>query len=146
MSLSKWFWDLLKPVEKIHPYYEKTLPEAETFLSGEIIAKNWDQLNNLAEANGLIQFSSLRFSPLPLSAEGLVWNNPGDGVFVLEEQVKIVREHRENLCEPDILETELERILLALGLARRRNIRFTLVRRFGNSTNRLVWEAGGGSI
>lgn len=146
MGFLEWLSDFFRPKERIHPYYEDSLPETATFLSGEAIARNWGRLNSAAENQGLRPFSLLRFSPVPIVKDTLQWNTAEEGLGVLSDQLELVKLNPDSFLENELLVTEIERIILALRLAKSKRIRFTLVRSFGEYTNRLMWEAGGGSV
>jgi hypothetical protein len=146
LQMMKALYRWIRPPGRIHPYYERKLSEAETFLSGDWIAINLVSLEKKSQEARKLPLSSLKFSPLPISRKTLAWNSADVGIAVILDQLELASLFPESFENPDMLKTELERILLALREARTKKIRFTLVRKFGNYTNAMEWEDGGGSI
>ena len=142
----KTFYGWLRPSGRIHPYYERRLPEAGTFLHGERIAKDLPILEKLAREAGRHPLTSLHFSPLPIDRKTLRWNLAEDRIKVIQAQIALVSDCWRHFEDPRLLTEEFERILLALRCAKSLDVRFTLVRKYGNSTNLMEWEDGGGSV
>ena len=130
--------------ERIHPYYEAPLSEANTFERGLGLAKNFELLLALSQRTPY-QLSSLRFSPLPLKKSSLSWNLAEEGVSVFKNLLEILKLD-ENFKDIEELTLDLERMLFAFEVAAKESSRFTLVRRFGTGGNLLMWEGGQGSL
>ena len=86
----KAFYGWLRPSGCIHPYYERRLPEANTFMSGGRIAKDLPLLEKLAKETGKLPLTSLHFSSLPIDRKTLQWNLAEDGIKVVQEQIVLV--------------------------------------------------------
>ncbi len=137
---------LLDDNARIFPYYEKKLPEAETFLRGKSLARNFTQLCRICELKGRSLDSSLYFTRTPLRKNELNWLEPLFGLCVFEEMLEIARLYSSSFVAPDELISDLEFILLALKQALNHRSRFLLIHRYSNSTNALEWEEGGGYL
>ena len=115
-------------------------------MSGGRIAKDLPLLEKLAKETGKLPLTSLHFSSLPIDRKTLQWNLAEDGIKVVQEQIVLVSDCWEHFEDPRLLTEEFERILLALRCAKSLDVRFTLVRKYGNVTNAYEWEDGGGSV
>lgn len=146
MNMFKRLLEWFRPIVCIHPYYERKLHEAETFLSGYALAKYRTELDRLAESEGQMSLNVLGFSKLPLTRGQLHWNEPTLGLKVFSGLSAVVKAKPDAFSDATALVSDLEKICLALREAEREEVRFTLVHRFGTHTNALVWEQGGGSI
>ena len=131
--------------ERIHPYYEAPLSEANTFERGLGLARNFKLLLALSETTSY-KLSSLKFSPLPLQEPNLFWNFAEEGVSVFKNLLQILKSQDPDLQDVEELTLDLERMLFAFEVAAKESTRFTLVRRFGTSGNLLMWEGGKGSL
>lgn len=130
--------------ERIHPYYEAPLSEANTFDRGVGLAKNFELLLTLSERTPH-PLSSLRFSPLPLQSSSISWNLAEEGICVYKNLLEILKLD-EDFRDIEELALDLDRMLFAFEVAAKESARFTLVRRFGTGGNLLMWEEGQGSV
>lgn len=121
---------------RIFPYYPERIPEGETYLSGQALARNCGRLDRLAQGRGL---SSLGF-PDALRGETVHWHDPSRGLDVVHRLLDLADQHPAELDHPSEVVRELLRLKHAFELADRRGIKFSMLVDEGDGTSAMVWE------
>lgn len=130
---------------RIFPYYDKQLPGAGTYLSGQALARNCLHLDRLAAERGLKSISEFGFND-PLVGETVVWHDPAEGLAAISGLRAAVAARPETVdAAPEVI-SELGKIQSAFEKACREKVRFAFLLELGHSTSALVWEIRKGEI
>ena len=130
---------------RIIPYYDKPLAEADTFLSGQALARNCLHLDRLAEERGLKSISAFGF-PDALRGETVVWHEAGSGLPTITGLLEAVAAYPNAVDDAAAVVADLEKIKFAFEAAAPQGIRFAFLVEVGNSTSAHVWEIRKGHV
>ncbi len=130
---------------RIIPYYDKPLAGANTFLSGQAVARNCLHLDRLAEERGLKSISSFGFNDA-LRGETVVWHEASSGLPTITGLLEAVASCPEAIDDAVAVTGDLEKIKHAFEAASQQGIRFAFLVEVGNSTSAHVWEIRKGHV
>lgn len=130
---------------RIIPYYDRPLPQADTFLSGLALARNCLHLDRLARARGVRAISDFGFND-PLRGEQVVWHDAKTGLPTITALLRAVAEEPDAVDDAAAVSGELEKIRHAFERASTSGIRFAFLVEIGSGTSGQVWEVRGGYI
>lgn len=133
-------WDCCRI--RVFPYFDEPL-EADTFLHGHALARNWGRLEDLSRKNHLPSLSRFGFAD-PLRGEERKWWSAKEGVTSVQGLLRAVRAAPHLFDDAAQVCDDLERLERAFVLAHTRGARFALLVEVGNGTNSLAWEQRGG--
>ena len=117
---------------RILPYFDKAVPEADTFTHGRALARNSRQLDALAEANGWPPLSAFGFND-DLLGEKVIWHPPSQGLQTVRGLLDHLTGHPEDCTEPLRVLSDLEVVRDALAAAEKRGAQFCFLLRTGDS-------------
>ena len=130
---------------RIIPYYEKKLPGAGTYLSGQALARNCLHLDRLATERGLKSISEFGFNDL-LVGETVIWHDPAAGLVTISGLRAAVTTQPKTVDDATAVMAELEKIQAAFEQACVEKVRFAFLLELGHSTSFQVWEIRKGDI
>ena len=130
---------------RIIPYYDKKLPGAQTYLSGQALARNCLHLDRLATEHGLKSISEFGFND-PLVGETVIWHDPAEGLVTITGLREALTARPEAVDDAAAVMVELEKIQAAFEQACVEKVRFAFLLELGHSTSGRVWELRQGDI
>lgn len=130
---------------RIFPYYDKLLPKAETYLSGQALLRNCLRLDRLAEEKGIRSISGYGF-PDALRGEKVVWHDAADGLQTIEALLKEVSERPQSVDDASTLISDLAKIRDAFERAKNEGIKFSFLIEEMGGTSLQVWEIRKGYV
>lgn len=130
---------------RIFPYYDKMLPKAETYLSGQALLRNCLHLDRLAKERGITSISDYGF-PDALKGETVVWHDATKGLETVEGLIEAVSAKPADVDDSVAVLSELQKIREAFKRAAQEGIRFSFLIEDMGGTNAMVWEQRKGFI
>ena len=132
------FRDLHSSRIRVFPYYDRPL-QADTYLHGYALARNWGHLEELARAQQFAPLSCFGFDD-PLRGEERHWWSASDGLTSVKGLLKLIRSTPDYVDDPVAVCSDVERVEQALKMAVKEDARFALLVAASDSTNYLAWE------
>jgi hypothetical protein len=115
---------------RIVPYFRQYLGDIDTFSSGQTLARNCRQLDQLAGEMHLLPLSAFGFNDDRLG-EQVAWHDPQQGLETVTGLLQKIRSQPETVADAEALVAELEKIATALQKAEERGISFCFILREG---------------
>ena len=128
----------------IHPYFEKSVGEIDTFASGYEVARRCLQLDQIATEHAVIPLSRFGFND-DMCGEHVEWHDAAAGLATFRLLAEEIERHPDRFARHKKLAAELNAICHALQRASEQGIRFSLLLRHNSGTNAMEWEQRKGS-
>jgi len=124
---------------RLYPYYDKPLPKAGTYWSGQSLYRNLVYLDQLAISNGIKSLSSFGF-PDGVRGEWIVWHEAALGVQTVEGLLKAVLDHPDTVDDSNEVLSDLEIIHNAFKRAKEIGVRFSFLIEYLHGDNHISWQ------
>src|SRR5262249_30243996 len=111
---------------RIVPYFRQYLGDIDTFSSGQALARNCRQLDQLAGDLHLTPLSGFGFNDDQLG-EQVVWYDPREGLETITGLLGKVREYPDAVADAPAVAAELEKVAAALRKAQEKGVSFSFI-------------------